>query len=102
MTYSKEVDIWALGCFAFELAVGDPPFHHHAGGDNFENLFDAIINEPVQRIPAKWSDTFADFVEKCFIKDPKQRWSIDQLLAHEFMQNAEQARSGWVQDYDRY
>ena len=25
--YGKEVDIWALGCFAFELLATDPPFH---------------------------------------------------------------------------
>lgn len=24
--YSKEVDIWAFGCFAQELATGEPPF----------------------------------------------------------------------------
>ena len=24
--YSKEVDVWAFGCFAYELAMGDPPF----------------------------------------------------------------------------
>lgn len=70
VTYSKEVDIWAFGCFAFELTMGYPPFHHHWDGDNFEGLFNAIINLPVQRIPEKWSDKFADFVEKCFIKDP--------------------------------
>lgn len=24
--YSKEVDVWAFGCFAYELATGHPPF----------------------------------------------------------------------------
>ena len=27
VTYSKEVDVWAFGCFAWELAEGHPPFH---------------------------------------------------------------------------
>ena len=97
MTYAKEVDVWAFGCFAFELATGEPPFHSHAA--DMERLFNAIINDNVARIPNKWSDAFADFVSKCLIKDPSVRWSFDQLLSHEFMQTAEQARDGWVQDY---
>ena len=24
--YAKEVDVWAFGCFAFELVTGDTPF----------------------------------------------------------------------------
>ena len=91
------MDVWAYGCFAFELAKGDPPFHDRA--ENLELLFDAVINEPVESIPAKWSPAFQDFVAKCFIKDPQQRWSMTNLLSHEFLQNAEQAREGWVRDF---
>ena len=97
-TYSTKVDVWAFGCFAFELAKGDPPFSDR---DESE-MFDAVINDPVGRIPEKWSPAFADFVEKCLIRDPEERWSIQQLLSHEFMQNAEQAREGWVRDYELY
>ena len=52
-SYSKEVDVWAFGCFAFELATGNPPFHERA--EELEDLFDAVINDPVERIPDKWS-----------------------------------------------
>jgi len=27
VAYSKEVDVWAFGCFAYELLATDPPFH---------------------------------------------------------------------------
>ena len=43
------MDVWAYGCFAFELAKGDPPFHDRA--ENLEDLFDAVTNEPVERLP---------------------------------------------------
>ena len=26
VAYSKEIDIWSYGCFAHELACGEPPF----------------------------------------------------------------------------
>jgi len=59
--YSKEVDVWAFGCFAWELADGYPPFNNA----DIDKLFDTIINEPVPRISSKWSDAFADFCSKC-------------------------------------
>ena len=42
----------------------------------FEITESAVMNDPVPRIPEKWSPAFADFVEKCLIKDPTQRWTI--------------------------
>ena len=38
--YAKEVDIWAFGCFAYELAQGEPPFYESSGDMNA--LFNAI------------------------------------------------------------
>ena len=53
--YSKEVDVWAYGCFAYELATGSPPF---ANIKKRSDLLDSIVNKPVPRIPDRWSDTF--------------------------------------------
>ena len=44
------------------------------------------------RSPTKVSHEFADFVEKCLIYDPKERWSAVQLLAHPFIKKADQAQ----------
>ena len=53
--YAKEVDIWSYGCFAYELATGNPPF---AGVKNRHDLLYKIINENVPRIPRRWSANF--------------------------------------------
>ena len=100
VTYSKEVDVWAFGCFAFELAQGYPPWQDLA--NDISLLLYAIIHDPVPRIPSKWSDTFADFCNKCLLKTPEERWSINQLLNHEFLVGAEQYREQWIAEYAQW
>ena len=39
--YSKEVDVWAFGCFAYELATGFAPF---AKEQNEAKLLKLIVN----------------------------------------------------------
>ena len=46
--YSKEVDVWAFGCVAYELAMGQPPFNVLAR-DN-QSLFQAILHEEIPQI----------------------------------------------------
>ncbi len=100
VTYSKEVDVWSYGCFAFELATGQPP--HRAETQDINVLFNKIINQKVPRIPSKWSDSFADFVDKCFIKNPAERWSFEQLLSHEFLQNPQASRQAWSDEFTQW
>ena len=52
--YSKEVDIWSLGIFAYELAVGDPPFMERGGS----NIYEDIQVMPIPRLPHKWSSSY--------------------------------------------
>ena len=63
LPYSKEVDIWSFGCFAYELATGNPP--NIDVGRNLNLLFDRLRNCEVALIPDKWSSEFKDFVSKC-------------------------------------
>ena len=73
--YTKEVDVWALGCLAYELATGQPPFHAYAKDNN--TLFDAIINVEAPPLPEHCGPGFADFVKKCLMKSAADRWTIN-------------------------
>lgn len=42
------------------------------------------------RLPeGEFSDLFGDFLDKCLQKDQSERWSVKQLLNHEFVRNCE-------------
>ncbi|CAG2069437.1 unnamed protein product [Timema podura] len=45
---------------------------------------------PSFRQPDKWSPEFIDFVSCCLVKNPKDRASASELLAHVFIGNAKQ------------
>ena len=59
--YAKEVDVWSFGCFAFELTKGSPPYNEHVAdaGTFLEKL---RSQDEIERLPAQYSDQFADFV----------------------------------------
>ena len=71
--YSKEVDVWAFGIFAYELATGMPPFPASRG---ISSLFNTVINSTVPPIPDKWSPAFRDFIDRCLDKNGATRWTI--------------------------
>lgn len=101
--YSKEVDVWAFGCFAYELATGYPPF---ANIRRRHELLKHIIEKPVPPIDTtRWSADFQDFIEKCLKKSPTERYTMRQLLfEHPFLRNidVEDCKQAWIEDYTAY
>lgn len=81
--YDCAADIWSLGITALEMAEGKPPY-----GDihPMRAIFMIPTRPPPSfRDPDKWSPEFIDFVSKCLIKNPEQRATAKELLAHEFI-----------------
>lgn len=77
--YSKEVDMWAIGCVLYTLLCGFPPF--------FDERIEALT-EKVARgeytFLAPWWDEISNDAKYCVSRlltvDPKQRYTIDQFL----------------------
>ena len=101
--YSMEVDVWAYGSFAYELATGFPLFNDIK---DKQELLDHIQNKPIPPISTnRWSPLFQDFINKCLEKDVNKRLSIKQLVFdHDFLKNIDvnQCRKAYLHDYELY
>jgi serine/threonine-protein kinase 24/25/MST4 len=83
-SYDGKADIWSLGVTCFEMATGAPP------NANIHPLrvVSIIPRQPPPQLPPSYSAEFRDFISKCLIKDPAERYSIKELLKMEFVQKA--------------
>ncbi|XP_059318712.1 mitogen-activated protein kinase kinase kinase 20-like [Lycium ferocissimum] len=82
--HSKAYDIWSLGCTVAEMMTGN---HVWIYRNSTKDLQWQIMNEdPI--IPNNVSEIARDFLYKCFIKDPRRRWTSEQLLQHPFIQRS--------------
>ncbi|XP_051140657.1 PI-PLC X domain-containing protein At5g67130-like [Andrographis paniculata] len=75
-------DIWALGCVVAELVSGSPAW---SCSDVAALLLRIGAGEEIPAIPAVLSSDGRDFLEKCFVKDPRTRWTAEMLLRHPFV-----------------
>ncbi|KAI3452012.1 hypothetical protein Pfo_008677 [Paulownia fortunei] len=75
-------DIWALGCVVSEMVAGSPVW---SCSDVAGLLMRIGVGQEVPEIPGTLSEEGKDFLGKCFVKDPSQRWTAEMLLNHPFV-----------------
>ena len=79
-TYSgSKVDIWACGVILFNLVAGHLPFN----SAQTEDLFHDIVNGNVP-YPDWFSASLVDLVGHMLEVDPKERYTLKQIRAHEW------------------
>ena len=70
-------DVWSLGITLIELAERQNPY---AGYTSAAVMKAILMSEPPSLSSSKWSAAFVDFVNKCLMKDVKERWSVGELM----------------------
>ncbi|XVF15545.1 hypothetical protein REPUB_Repub09cG0163200 [Reevesia pubescens] len=83
--YDSPVDIWALGCAIVEMFTGKPAWNFKPGTNVAALLIKIGVSDELPGIPEELSEEGKDFLGKCFVKDPKNRWTAEMLLDHPFM-----------------
>lgn len=86
--YGYKSDIWSLGLVLLECATGSFPYVPPEGTvwESFFELMDAIVSQPPPSAPpSHFSAEFCSFISACVQKEPKDRRSASDLMAHPFI-----------------
>jgi len=74
--YDTKSDMWAIGCFLYELIALRPPFQAH----DMEQLSKNIMGGKYDPLPASTSPELQRLVRRLLVLEPKARPDINELL----------------------
>ncbi|CUM63116.1 uncharacterized protein PRCAT00000683001 [Priceomyces carsonii] len=86
--YDYRVDWWSLGCVAFDLLTGSPPF---TGNNNTKIIQKILSMKKTLKYPYYLSNDAKDFLRKLLQSNPEKRLNIDENFdkakQHRFFRN---------------
>ncbi|PIA47227.1 hypothetical protein AQUCO_01400128v1 [Aquilegia coerulea] len=77
-------DIWSLGCTIIEMVTGRPPWGLDVSNP-LAAVFKIAFGNVLPQFPTKLSKEGLDFLDKCLQRDPKRRYTSQELLNHPFV-----------------
>ena len=95
--YGKEIDLWAVGCLAYILLAGYPPFIPDHGDPQNKKMYRAILKGDYDMETPEIKNVSNDakhLIRGLLCIDPKERLSVDQAIAHPWVQKARSELAG--------
>lgn len=83
--YHVKVDVWSMGIVALELSDGYPPLMEKKYPNMRIMYHIATKKPPKPKMPGKWSNEYNHFLQRCLVKNPKDRAGVRVLLMHPFL-----------------
>ncbi|GIQ92147.1 hypothetical protein KIPB_015759, partial [Kipferlia bialata] len=77
--YTQAVDLWALGCVAYELLMGRSPFYSPDPAMTYQSIMAGSVT-----IPEDVSTDAADLILSLLDPSPSSRPSLSSLHSHPF------------------
>lgn len=77
-------DVWAVGCTVIQMVTGGAPWADVS--DPVAAIYRIGSGDDLPEIPRFMSEQGKDFLRRCLIRDPEERWSVSELLKHPFVQ----------------
>jgi len=99
--YDCQADIWSLGITAIELGIGEVPYAEMdplkvmvRTLDHPPPTLESLSKERQSRIGnvVSTDKNLRDFISKCLHKDPAKRWTVGQLLKHDFVKKSDRTK----------
>ncbi|RDX61152.1 Mitogen-activated protein kinase kinase kinase 17, partial [Mucuna pruriens] len=87
------LDIWSLGCIVIEMITGFCAWRNLQTQKELLIKLACLKESPT--IPNELSWDCKNFLRKCFVKDPRQRWTATMLLNHPFVSSIYNIHSGY-------
>ncbi|KNA08706.1 hypothetical protein SOVF_160260 [Spinacia oleracea] len=85
-------DVWALGCAVVEMVTGKPVWDLLPESDVSALLYRIAVGGESPKIPGNLCSEGKDFLGKCFVKNPNERWTAQMLLDHPFVSGLKDER----------
>ncbi|KAI1195913.1 kinase-like domain-containing protein [Nemania serpens] len=89
VSYGIEVDIWAFGSMAFEMASGLPP-NARTMGDMNPNTFGSYLKQHCPRLEGdQYSPGLKDLIAYCMVENPTHRPTVGNVQRHPYIFDTE-------------